>query len=72
MKFHCGDGPTTKKTLTVLDCLFIFCLNVSVGLVPLNPSCSLQRRSGKQEGSPKTALRLKYGYTLTTTVAQKS
>lgn len=71
MIFHRGDGPTTKKTLTVLDLSFTFCLHVSVGLVPRNPSCYL---NGGQESkvSPKTALRLKYEYSLTTTLAQKS
>lgn len=72
MKFDCGDGPITKKTLIVLNHLFIFVFKCVCRFGSMNPGCSIQPSSEKQEGSPKTALGLKYEYTLTIILAQIS
>lgn len=59
-------GLLQSRQLTVLNHLliFVFQCNVFVGLDPLNPGCSIQPSSGKQESSPKTALVLKHTLTI--------
>lgn len=50
MKFHCGEGPTTKEDVNCLESLFLFLsLNGLVGLDPRNPGCSTQLSSEKQK-----------------------